>query len=164
MVGKFRNTVLPPSPQLSLHRRAALSSNRTWSVYSRKNPKSSLYCEVSLSSSSWSNRGQIQLLTDWLFFCCRGYMALPPVPDSTRLMAASVTANTLVLVFVLTAAILEKNGRHKVPRGTSACVGPWNIFQHYTCLNRPSQPQQWQRITNGNFSSNADVHTLAQNL
>jgi hypothetical protein len=50
MVVKFRNTICPSSPQLSLHRRAALSSNSngTRSVYSRKNPKSSLYCEISM--------------------------------------------------------------------------------------------------------------------
>jgi hypothetical protein len=47
---KFRNTIWPPTPQLSLHRRAALSSysNGTRSVYSRENPKSSLYCEMSV--------------------------------------------------------------------------------------------------------------------
>jgi hypothetical protein len=41
MVVKFRNTICPPPPQLSLHRRAALSSNSngTQYVYSRKNPK-----------------------------------------------------------------------------------------------------------------------------
>jgi hypothetical protein len=46
----FRNTICPPPPQLSLHRRAALSSNSngTRTVYSRKNPKSSLYCEMSM--------------------------------------------------------------------------------------------------------------------
>jgi hypothetical protein len=40
---------LPPR-QLSLHKRAALSSNSngTQSVYSRKNPKSRLYCEISM--------------------------------------------------------------------------------------------------------------------
>jgi hypothetical protein len=50
MVVKFRNTIWPPPPQLSLHRRAALSSNSngTRSVYSRKNPKNSLYCEMSV--------------------------------------------------------------------------------------------------------------------
>jgi hypothetical protein len=50
MVVKFRNTICPPPPQLSLHRRAALSrnSNGTCSVCSRKNPKSSLYCEMSM--------------------------------------------------------------------------------------------------------------------
>jgi hypothetical protein len=44
MVVKFRNSICPPPPQLSLHRRAALpsNSNGTRSVYSRKNPKSSL--------------------------------------------------------------------------------------------------------------------------
>jgi hypothetical protein len=44
----------PPSPQLSLHRRAALSSNwnGTLSLYSRKNPKSSLYCEMSMLKTS----------------------------------------------------------------------------------------------------------------
>jgi hypothetical protein len=44
MVVKFRSTIWPPPPQLSLHRRAALSSNSngTRSVYSRENPKSSL--------------------------------------------------------------------------------------------------------------------------
>jgi hypothetical protein len=48
MVVKFRNTIWPPPPQLSLHRRAALSSNSngTRSVYSRENPKSNLYCEM----------------------------------------------------------------------------------------------------------------------
>jgi hypothetical protein len=51
MVVKFRNTIWPPPPQLSLHRRAALTSNSngTWSVYNRENPpKSSLYCEMSM--------------------------------------------------------------------------------------------------------------------
>jgi hypothetical protein len=45
MVVKFRNTSWPPPPQLSLHRRAALSSNSngTRSVYNRENPKSSLW-------------------------------------------------------------------------------------------------------------------------
>jgi hypothetical protein len=45
MVVKFRNTSWPPPPQLSLHRRAALSSNSngTRSVYNRENPKSSLH-------------------------------------------------------------------------------------------------------------------------
>jgi hypothetical protein len=49
MVAKFRNTSWPPPPQLSLYR-AALSSNsnRTRSVYSRENPKRSLYCEMSV--------------------------------------------------------------------------------------------------------------------
>jgi hypothetical protein len=44
MVVKFENTICPPPPQLSLHRRAALSSNsnRTRSVYDRQNPKTSL--------------------------------------------------------------------------------------------------------------------------
>jgi hypothetical protein len=51
-VVKFRNTICPPPPQLSLHWRAALSSNSngTLSVYSRKNPKSLLYCEMSMLS------------------------------------------------------------------------------------------------------------------
>jgi hypothetical protein len=51
MVVKFRNTIWPPSPQLSLHRRATLSSysNGTRSVHSRVNPKRSLYCEMSVN-------------------------------------------------------------------------------------------------------------------
>jgi hypothetical protein len=51
MVVKFRNTIWPPPSQLSLHRRAALSSNSngTRSVYSRENPKRSLYCEMSVT-------------------------------------------------------------------------------------------------------------------
>jgi hypothetical protein len=50
MVVKFRNTICPPPPQLSLHTRAALSSNSsgTRSVYNRKNPRSSLYCDMSM--------------------------------------------------------------------------------------------------------------------
>jgi hypothetical protein len=50
MVVKFRNTIWPPPPQLSLHRTAVLSSNSkgTRSVYCRKNPKNSLYCEMSM--------------------------------------------------------------------------------------------------------------------
>jgi hypothetical protein len=50
MVVKFRNTIWLPPPKLSLRRRAALSSNSngTRSVYSRENPKSSLYCEMSV--------------------------------------------------------------------------------------------------------------------
>jgi hypothetical protein len=53
MVVKFRNTISPPPPQFSLHRRAELSSNSngTRSKYSRKNPKSSLYCEMSMGAS-----------------------------------------------------------------------------------------------------------------
>jgi hypothetical protein len=43
MVVKFRNTSWPPPPQLSSN------SNRTWSVYNRENPKSSLYCEMSVA-------------------------------------------------------------------------------------------------------------------
>jgi hypothetical protein len=41
----------PPPPQLSLRTRAALSSNSngTRSVYNSKNPKSSLYCEMSMT-------------------------------------------------------------------------------------------------------------------
>jgi hypothetical protein len=51
MVVKFRITICPPPLQLSLHRRAVLSSNSngTQSVNSRKNPKSSLYCEMSMA-------------------------------------------------------------------------------------------------------------------
>jgi hypothetical protein len=47
MVVKFRKTIWPPPPQLSLHRRAAVSSNSdgTRSVWRLENPKSSLYCE-----------------------------------------------------------------------------------------------------------------------
>jgi hypothetical protein len=49
MVVKFRNNIWPPPPQLSLHRRALSSnSNGTRSVYNRENPKSSLYCEMSV--------------------------------------------------------------------------------------------------------------------
>jgi hypothetical protein len=50
MVVKFKNTIWPPPPQLSLHRRAALSSisNVTGSLESRENPKRSLYCEMSV--------------------------------------------------------------------------------------------------------------------
>jgi hypothetical protein len=49
MVIKFRNTICPPPPQLSLHRRAAISSNSngTWSVYSRKYPKAVYIVSVS---------------------------------------------------------------------------------------------------------------------
>jgi hypothetical protein len=48
MVAKFRNTICPPPPQLSLHRRAALpsNSNGTRSVYSRKNQF--IYCDLSM--------------------------------------------------------------------------------------------------------------------
>jgi hypothetical protein len=44
MVVKFRNSICPPPPQLSLHRRAALSSssNGTRSVYS-KEPQKAVY-------------------------------------------------------------------------------------------------------------------------
>jgi hypothetical protein len=53
MVVKFRNTICPPPPQLSLHMRAALSSNSngTQSVYSLKNPKSSRYYEMSMNAT-----------------------------------------------------------------------------------------------------------------
>jgi hypothetical protein len=46
----FRNTICPPPPQLLLHRRAALSTNSkgTQSVYSRRNPKSHLYFDMSV--------------------------------------------------------------------------------------------------------------------
>jgi hypothetical protein len=48
MVVKFRNTICPPPPQLSLHTRAALSSNSngTRSVYNKKNPKSRVLYSV----------------------------------------------------------------------------------------------------------------------
>jgi hypothetical protein len=61
MVVIFKNTICLPPPQLSLHRRAALSSNSngTRSVYRRKNPKSSLYCEMSMIDS----RGEISMVT-----------------------------------------------------------------------------------------------------
>jgi hypothetical protein len=51
MVVKFRNTIWPPPPQLSLHRKAALSNNSNGTrsyMYSRENPKRSLYCEMSV--------------------------------------------------------------------------------------------------------------------
>jgi hypothetical protein len=51
---KFRNTICPPQPQLSLHSRAALSSdsNGTQSyMYSREDPKRSLYCEMSVDNT-----------------------------------------------------------------------------------------------------------------
>jgi hypothetical protein len=67
MVVKFRNTGWPPPPQLSLYRRTALSSNSngTRSVYNRENPKSSLYCEISM----------VQLcLSVHLKFYSRGYV------------------------------------------------------------------------------------------
>jgi hypothetical protein len=53
VVVKFSITSCPLPSQLALHRRAALSSNSngTRSVFSRKNPKSSLYCEVSMCLS-----------------------------------------------------------------------------------------------------------------
>jgi hypothetical protein len=57
MVVKFRNTICPPAPpQLSLHTRAAQSSNSngTRSVCNRKNPKSSLYCVMSMKGTLYS--------------------------------------------------------------------------------------------------------------
>jgi hypothetical protein len=49
MVVKFRNTIWPPPPQFSLHRRAALSSNSNGTrSYIAENPKRSLYCEMSV--------------------------------------------------------------------------------------------------------------------
>jgi hypothetical protein len=58
MVAKIRNTIWPPPPQLSLHRRAALLSysNGTRSVYSRENPKRNLYCEMSVPVPCKDNR------------------------------------------------------------------------------------------------------------
>jgi hypothetical protein len=63
MVVKFRNTIWSPPPQLSLHRRAALSSNSngTRSVYSRENTKSSLYCEMSMCLISPLNQISLYL-------------------------------------------------------------------------------------------------------
>jgi hypothetical protein len=51
--GQIYKYYLAPPPQLSLHRRAALScnSNGTRSVYSRENPKRSLYCEMSVDTT-----------------------------------------------------------------------------------------------------------------
>jgi hypothetical protein len=54
--GQIYKYYLPSTPpQLSLHRRAALSSNSngTRGVYCRKNPKSSLYCEMSMRGPPW---------------------------------------------------------------------------------------------------------------
>jgi hypothetical protein len=67
----------PPPPQLSLHRRAALSSNSnvTRSVYSRKNPKSSLYCEVSMVYCSSSLNYSYQLLCGESSFCERDHVS-----------------------------------------------------------------------------------------
>jgi hypothetical protein len=53
MVVKFINTIFPPPPQLSLQRRAALSSNSngTWSVYTvaeRTQTAVYVYCELSI--------------------------------------------------------------------------------------------------------------------
>jgi hypothetical protein len=52
MVVNFRNIIWPLPPQLPRHRRAALSSNsngtRAVYTYSRENPNSSLYCEMSV--------------------------------------------------------------------------------------------------------------------
>jgi hypothetical protein len=57
-VVKFRNTIFPPPLQLSLHTRAALSSNSngTRSVYNIKTQKSSLYCEMSMHWMRIRNR------------------------------------------------------------------------------------------------------------
>jgi hypothetical protein len=73
MVAKCRNTLCPPPQQLSLHRRAALlsKSNGTRPVYSRKNPKNSQYCEVSMGKTFYYS-------TDFSFdsghflFCFKG--------------------------------------------------------------------------------------------
>jgi hypothetical protein len=51
MVVKFINTTCPPQPQLSLHRRAALSSYSNWTR--REDPKRSLYCEMSVDQTPW---------------------------------------------------------------------------------------------------------------
>jgi hypothetical protein len=49
MVVKFRNTFCPPPPQLSLHRRAALSIQTEHGLYiAERTQKNSLYCEISM--------------------------------------------------------------------------------------------------------------------
>jgi hypothetical protein len=60
MVVKFRNTISPLPPQLSLHRRAALSSNSngTWSVYSRRTQKA-VYIVICLWLTHDSVRGKM---------------------------------------------------------------------------------------------------------
>jgi hypothetical protein len=77
MVVKFRNTICPPPPQLSLQEGCALSSNSngTRSVYSRKNPKRSLYsmaCTIlhsAFSSTPFKNTGEFGIKTA---FCVAG--------------------------------------------------------------------------------------------
>jgi hypothetical protein len=75
MVAKFRNTICPPPPQLSLHRRAALSSNSngTRSVNSRENPKRSLYCEMSVDWNRKSSRTEQAPNTHWPYSCLPNY-------------------------------------------------------------------------------------------
>jgi hypothetical protein len=70
MVVKLRNTICPPPPQLYLHRGAALSSNSngTRSVYSRKNPKSSLFCEISMIFSLKFHSTSLLLRTRVIYY------------------------------------------------------------------------------------------------
>jgi hypothetical protein len=66
MVVKFWNTICSPPPQLSLHRRAALSSNSngTRSVYTGNRKSPLWYCEMSmvcynLTFSAWRHHQRI---------------------------------------------------------------------------------------------------------
>jgi hypothetical protein len=97
MVVKFINTIWPPPPQLSLHRRAALSSNSngTRSVYSRENPKSSLYCRFSIFVPSDHYR-QLQSAE------VRSKLSFVKVPlVITKLLKGTLTRDFRPLVFFI---------------------------------------------------------------
>jgi hypothetical protein len=107
MVVKFRNTIWPPPPQLSLHKRAALSrnSNGTRSVYSRENPKRSLYCEMSVGLMSfclsrWAGSGIVTTMLVscwWRLSVCHVTLRSPP----RRLNASKILYSTPLNPFKL---------------------------------------------------------------
>jgi hypothetical protein len=93
MVVNFRNSICPRPPQLSLHRRAALSSisNGTRSVYSRKNPKSSLYCVYVYGVSIYSTSVEPSVQND-LFYCFRpDFIQLGPLLPAAKALLVNST-------------------------------------------------------------------------
>jgi hypothetical protein len=77
----------PPPPQLSLHRRSALSgnSNGTRSVYSRENPKSSLYCKMSIVlTCAWVNQDSALALPPLAAGLFLGFFNLTDLKKTTQ--------------------------------------------------------------------------------
>jgi hypothetical protein len=138
MVVKFRKNIWPPPPQLSLHQRAALSSNSngTRSVYSRENPKSSLHIlwdVYDLCCSDQHERQEKKFTWDCLERGDARYSAgrSGSLPDS-RLLAAVAAAAAAVVSLGPYLSKQESQTRtckyHKVQGGWKSAKWYWDMF------------------------------------